>query len=317
MSAGKPFLTAFSSGVVFVVVVSYMLPVGLCRRSAAWAENASTPPRKLHVAASFYPLYYFARIVADERAEVRNITPAGAEPHDYEPTARDVARLEKSDLLILNGGLEAWGDKIEAGLREKRVTIVIAGEGLLTRRVAEKGKTAQDPHVWLSPPLAKREVERIVDGFKKVDPNHSSLYEERARGLEAQLDQLDRAYKVRLARCRLRDIVTSHAAFAYLAEAYGLRQIAVAGLSPDAEPSPRKVAEIAKFAKAEGLKYIFFERLVSPRLSETLASEIGAKTLVLDPIEGLSDEEIRRGKTYFTVMEENLTNLERALECAT
>ncbi len=134
--------------------------------------------------------------------------------------------------------------------------------------------------------------------------------------LNQKLDQLDKTYAEGLKTCKQKDIITSHAAFGYLATRYGLNQVAISGISPDEEPSSQQLAEVAKFAKENDVKYIFFESLVSPKLSETIAHEIGAKTLVLDPLEGISDDDIKQGKNYFTVMENNLKNLQKALQCS-
>jgi zinc transport system substrate-binding protein len=278
-------------------------------------SQTNTASNKLQITTSFYPLYFFANEIGGTKADIKNITPAGAEPHDYEPTSQEIARIENSNLLILNGGLEAWGDKIKTNLQGKQTYIVIASEGLLTQQLEEAGKKAQDPHVWLDPKLAKKEVERIKDGYIKVDPTNASYYETNAKNLENKLDKLYGEYKQGLSTCKQKDIVTSHAAFGYLAKEYGLNQVAISGLSPDAEPSSQQLADVAKFAKDHNVKYIFFESLVSPKLSETIANEIGAKTLVLDPIEGLSDDDIKQGKNYFTVMGDNLKNLQTALEC--
>ncbi len=279
------------------------------------SQPAKPNNNKLQITASFYPLYFFANQIGGDKTEVKNITPAGAEPHDYEPTTQDIARIETSNMLVLNGGVEAWGDKMKNNLKEKPVMIVIAGEGLLTQQLAEEGEKIQDPHVWLSPQLAKKEVEKIAQGFITVDPTNKSYYERNAKTLENNLDQLDAAYKQGLSNCEQKDIITSHAAFGYLARAYGLNQVAIAGLSPDTEPSSQQLTEVAKFAKENNVKYIFFESLVSPKLSETVAKEVNAKTLVLDPLEGLSDDESKQGKNYFTVMEDNLKNLQEALQC--
>ncbi len=271
---------------------------------------------KLRVTASFYPLYYFATQIAGDKAEVINIVPAGVEPHDYEPTARDIARIESSDLLILNGGnLEAWGDKIKNELNGQHTIIVIAGEDMVDRQLLKEGRTIEDPHVWLSPHLAKKEVEKIVQGFIQADPANASFYQSNAQSLKNKLDALDKEYREGLYSCVSRDIVTSHAAFGYLAHQYHLNQIAIAGVSPDEEPNTRKLAEISDLVKARGIKVIFFESLISPKLSETIASETGAKTLVLDPIEGISKNDLKAGKNYFTQMEANLRNLRIALQC--
>lgn len=287
-----------------------------------FAKPQSTSPvnlsgQKIQVTTSFYPLYFFASQIGGEKAQVQNLTPAGAEPHDWEPTTRDITRIEKSHLLILNGGVETWGDKIKSSLQNKNITIIVAGEGLFTRQLSEEEQTSPDTHVWLSPPLARKEADAITKGFIKIDPSNIVYYEANQKRLDDQLDQLDQAYKQGLNNCQQKDIITSHAAFGYLAATYGLNQVSVAGLSPDAEPSSQQLAKIITFAKSRNVKYIFFEKLVSPKLAETIAREINAQTLVLDPLEGLSNDEINSGKNYFTLMQENLKNLQKALECKT
>lgn len=270
---------------------------------------------KLSVVTSFYPLYFFAERIGGDKAVVTNIVPAGAEPHDYEPTAQDMARMEKSDLIILNGGgFEAWSDRIEQNIRAENTVIVMAGEGLMTREMSGEDSLTTDPHVWLDPWLAQRMVYKIVRGFVLADPTNTAYYEENASTLAGKLGIWGTIYQ-RLEDCPEKNIITSHSAFGYLAAEYGLNQVSIAGLSPDAEPSPSELARIAQFAKTNNVQYIFFESLASPKLSQTIAAEVGAKTLVLNPLEGLSDDELARGEDYFSVMYNNLVNLQTALQC--
>ena len=295
-------------GVVAVGVIGYFLNLR--------PTNVGPINDKLQVTTSFYPLYFFASEIAGDKAVVYNITPAGAEPHDYEPTPQDVARMEDSKLLILNGGkFEAWGDKMKDNLKNKPTIIVAVGEALINQDVVEDGEVVRDPHVWLSPVLVKKEVAAIVQGFVQADPENASYYETNAEKLGKKLDGLHAEFRQGLSSCQKKDIITSHAAFGYLAREYNLNQVAISGLSPDEDPSPQKLREAADFARKNQVKYIFFESLVSPKLSETIAYEVGAQTLVLNPIEGLSDDEINQGKDYFTEMRNNLTNLKIALEC--
>lgn len=267
------------------------------------------PSGKLQVTASFYPLYFFASRIGGDRVEITNLTPAGAEPHDYEPTATGRARIERSGLLILNGaGLEPWAENVTKNLDGKSTVIVRASEGLTTG-------SDGDPHVWLSPILAGRMADKILQGFIAADPANGNYYRANADRLKTELFGLDQAYRQELADCAEKNIITSHAAFSYLAAAYGLKQVAIAGLSPDAEPSPKQLSDIAKFAKDNNIKYIFFESLLSPKLSQTIANEIGAQTLVLNPLEGLSADELAQGKNYLTEMQNNLINLRTALQC--
>jgi zinc transport system substrate-binding protein len=276
---------------------------------AAMQENVTLHKKhtELQIAASFYPLSFLASEITGDKAIVTNITPSGVEPHDYEPSTKDMAKIENSDVIILNGLLEAWGNKLKNNSQDTNVSLVIAGEDLFSRK--------NDPHIWLDPLRYKLEAQAITNAVIKIDPSHTKYYRDNQKVLDMKLNKLDSDYKNSLSNCQQKNFITSHAAFGYLADRYQLQQVTIAGLSPDAEPSVRQLADITKFAKEHNVKYIFFESLVSPKLSQTIADEIGAKTLVLDPIEGVSDDERNAGKNYFTIMYENLKNLQIALEC--
>jgi len=303
----KKIIFYFILGIIFIGVLTLIVNN---------IYKPTTQSNKLQITTSFYPLYYLSQQIAGDKANVINITPAGAEPHDYEPTAQDIAQIENSKLLVLDGtGLESWGSSIKQNLDPKNTTVLTVGEGLINQQVMENGQKVIDPHIWLSPPLVKQIVDKIAQAFIQIDPVNTSYYQANADALKTKLDSLDVQYKQGLANCAEKNIITSHAAFGYLATTYGLNQVPIAGLSPDAEPSPQQLADIVKFAKANNVKYIFFESLVSPKLSDTIATEVGAKTLVLNPIEGLTNDEIAQGKTYFTEMQNNLTNLRIALQC--
>ena len=288
---------------------------------------------KPEVIASFYPLYFFASEIAGDKLTVTNLTPSGVEPHDYEPTPQNIAKIYESKLLLINGaGFEPWIEKLEQELTDKGVTIVNASESIALTEGAHEDEHEEeaghaeeeelhekeifDPHVWLSPVLAKSQVAKITEGLTKIDPANKTYYEANAKTLTERLDALDQKYQSGLSSCQQKDFVTSHAAFAYLASEYHLTMTPIAGLSPEKEPSAQELAEVAAFAKDNNIKYIFFETLVSPKLSETIANEIDAKTLVLDPLEGLSEDNSKQGKNYFTVMETNLGALQEALKCS-
>jgi len=308
---------------LFLILIAAIILSGCQTRSAASG--------KMQVAASFYPLYFFATQIGGDKADVINITPAGTEPHDYEPTAQDMAKIENSRIFIFNGrGLESWTDNIEKNIDPNKTLMVGASMGMdqvcgidtklyplpLTEKQKENICQKQtDPHIWIAPFMATNIVQNILDGFVKADPANAEYYQANAAALKNKLIALDSEYQNGLANCQLKTFITSHNAFGYLAQAYGLRQIAIAGLSPDAEPSPAQLIDVAKTAKVENIKYIFFESLASPKLSQTIATEIGAQTLVLDPIEGLTKDEIVAGQNYFTIEENNLKNLQIALQC--
>lgn len=310
-----------------VLMVAALALAGCARREAtptAPAELAAAP--RISVVASFYPLYEFARRIGGEHADVRNLVPSGAGPHDYEPTAQDVIALQSARLVIYNGaGFEPWLDRLLPTLPAS-VEAVKATEGLpLVKGEAEhdhgregeqhQDKEGLDPHVWLDPVLAQQMVDTLAAAFARVDPDRAAAYEAAAADLKADLGALDRRYRETLAACAKKDFITSHAAFGYLASRYGLRMIPVSGLSPEVEPSPARLRAVVREARAHRARVIYFETLVSPRVAETIAREVGAKTAVLNPIEGLTPDEQSRGATYFTVMDENLRSLAEGLDC--
>ena len=283
---------------------------------AAETEDTSSG-KKINVVASFYPMYDFATKVGGDKIEVTNMVPAGTEPHDWEPAATDIKNLEDADVFIYNGaGMEHWTEDVLNSLENKNLKAVEASKGLtLLEGKEEEGEkeNAYDPHVWLDPLNAKTEMENIKNALVEADPDNKDYYEQNYETYAEKFDQLDQEYKEGLSNTKSKDLITSHEAFGYLCQEYGLNQIGIEGLSPDSEPDASRMDEIIKFAKENNVKTIFFEELVSPKVSETIADEIGAKTAVLNPIEGLTDDEISAGEDYFSVMESNLKTLEDAL----
>jgi zinc transport system substrate-binding protein len=250
------------------------------------------------VVAAFYPLAFAAQQVGGRRVDVVNLTPAGAEPHDLEVSPRDIAEVRSADLVLLLG--HGFQPQLEdAAGSSDSVLRLLDTPGL--DRFANG-----DPHVWLDPLRYALIVRRIGRAL------HA---EAAAQRLVGRLHRLDREYRRGLRNCSRREIVTSHEAFAYLAQRYGLRQIAITGLTPEAEPKPQDLRHVVDLVRRTHATTIFFETLVSPRIAETVARETGAKTAVLDPIEGLTPEEARRGDDYFTLMRSNLAQLRTALGC--
>jgi zinc transport system substrate-binding protein len=254
--------------------------------------------------AAFYPLAWAAERVAPPGLRVVNLTPAGAEPHDVELTPKDVVRLQRADYVIYIGS--GFQPSVEDALDGARGTRIDALEGLALRP-GEEGQPAADPHVWLDPVRFAQIVRRIGRTFGR---------EAAAARVAGELRTLDGDYRRGLARCERRTLVTSHAAFGYLAERYGLRQIPIAGLSPEAEPTPRRLADVVHRVRETHATTVFFETLVSPRIARTVARETGARTAVLDPLEGLTKNELARGESYLTVMRDNLAALRNALGCS-
>jgi zinc transport system substrate-binding protein len=290
------------------------------------------PSAKPLVVATFYPLYEFARQVAGDRAAVLSLVPPGVEPHDWEPSPQQVADVQKARVFVYNGaGFEPWADKLLRDVRGGNALAVDTSKGLplLPAPVAALDahghapkpaaagtpSGSPDPHVWLDPMLAQSQVEAIRGALVQADPANRAAYEDNARTYRAKLADLDARFQAGLAKCARRDIVVSHASFGYLARRYGLTQIGLMGLAPEAEPSPAELVAIANAARRRGVTTIFFETLVSPRLAETLAREIGARTLVLNPIEGLTKEDVAAGKDYVALMQDNLASLRAGLQC--
>jgi zinc transport system substrate-binding protein len=275
------------------------------------------------IVTTIYPLYEFTKQVVGDKAEVLLLVPNGAEPHDWEPAPADLIKLKNASLVVGNGaGLEPWLDRVgNTVLAGKKVVNAADVVELLESADSDEEDEADDghghghvdPHVWLDPVNAQAIVQAIAGAAAGIDAANSDYYYANAANYIAQLATLDNEYRTGLASATRRDIITSHAAFGYLANRYGLNQVAIMGLAPDAEPTPERMAEIIRYVRSNGIKYIFFETLVSPKLSEVIASESGAETLVLNPIEGLTDGDIARGENYLSIMRTNLMNLQHAL----
>jgi zinc transport system substrate-binding protein len=283
---------------------------------ASGPETGETPETLL-VYASFYPMYDFAAKIGGDRVRVVNMVPAGTEPHDWEPAAADVAGLEAADVFVYNGaGFEHWVDDVLGSLENRTLVTVEASRGVAPpeETPARPGVAeARDPHVWLSPLGAKAEMENIRDALVQADPEGGAVYETNCARWTEALDALDKEFRETLDPLPRRDVVVSHRAFGYLCADYGLNQVAVEGLSPDAEPDPARLAEVIELAGARDVRVIFFEETVSPKVAEVVAKAVGAQTGVLSPLESLSDERRAAGADYISVMRDNLAALRAAL----
>jgi zinc transport system substrate-binding protein len=277
------------------------------------AEKAG--PRRINVVASFYPLYEAAQRVGGAGVKVTNLTPAGSEPHDVELNTRQVDRIEDADLVVFLGrGFQPALEKAAARAKGAKVDILDDLGSLLPAPDGDD-KLVVDPHVWLDPRLFKQIVAEVAGALAAADPANRATYEANAGAYTGQLGELDAAFAAGLASCARRVVVTSHAAFGYLAGRYGLSQEAIAGLEPESEPSPKRLAELAGRVRTEGSTTVFYETLVSPKVARSLAREAGVTTAVLDPLEGLSDADAKAGRTYLSAMRENLDALRSALGC--
>jgi zinc transport system substrate-binding protein len=249
------------------------------------------------VVASFYPLAFAAEAIGGSGVSVTNLTPPGAEPHDVELSVRDVEQVRSADVVFyLGSGFQPAVERAVAGGDAEAVDLL---EGPMLRTEADI-----DPHVWLDPLRYAMVARRI--GAVLARPTQQ---------FEQRLRNLDEEFESGLAECERREVVTSHDAFSYLAERYGLEQIAISGISPEAEPTPRELERVIADVRAHATTTVFFETLVSPRIAETVAREAGARIATLNPLEGLTEEEIETGEDYFSVMRTNLEALREALGC--
>ena len=276
------------------------------------------------VYASIYPMYDFANKIGKDKIDLRLIIPAGAEPHDWEPTAKTIMELEKADVLIYNGAqIEMWIDKVLGSLSNQKLLIVEAVEGIELIKFSEHGHDDEDededehgefdPHVWLDPMKAMEQANSIKNALIKADVENKDFYENNFNEFAEKLTELDIKFKESMENRKRDEIVVAHGAFGYLTARYGLEQISISGLSPQEEPSAAKLAELTREIKEHDIRYIFFETLTNPKLAQILASETGAKTAVLNPLDGLAEEDVKAGKDYLSIMEENLEALIKAL----
>jgi zinc transport system substrate-binding protein len=305
-----------------------------CGGSSGGTPVTETPGERLSVVASFYPLTVAAEQIGGDRVQVTNLTPAGAEPHDLELDPRQTEELLQAAVVVVMGrGFQPAVERTAAQRQGVTVEILrvlpISQDGEVTGDEEHEHEevppatpanpeesTSLDPHVWLDPLLMAEIVNQVAEALAQAAPSEADAFRSRAQTYRAALATLHNEYAQGLASCQRREIVTAHDAFGWLASRYNLQQLGIAGISPEAEPDPRRLAELADLVRREGVTTVFTETLVSPAIADTLARETGVRTAVLNPLEGLTKDEIARGATYLSVMRDNLATLREALGCA-
>jgi zinc transport system substrate-binding protein len=299
--------------VILIPIVALGLLAGAC--STGGASGAGNPA-SIRVVAAFFPVQQAAEEVGGPLLDVTNLTAPGVEPHDLELTPDQVVDISTADVVFYLGS--GFQPAVQDAIGDAQGETVDLLKGMPTVRPpagSEEGLAA-DPHVWLDPVLYQRMVGEVVAGLVRADPPDAETFRSNGEAFEARVAGLDRAYRAGLATCRRRVIVTNHAAFGYLASRYGLTQQSISGLSPDAEPNARRLAELRTLVERDGVTTIFTEDAVSPEVAQTLAQEAGVQTAVLHTLEALTPEEVAAGDDYVSLMRENLTTLERALDCS-
>jgi zinc transport system substrate-binding protein len=300
--------------------------------AVACAGDSGTGDDEVAVIGSFYPMSWVAQRVAGSATSVTTLTKPGAEPHDLELTPRQIVEVARADLIVYIKGLQPAVDQaIDEHAKDKAVdaaslvralpatgeTNAVAhgdsGSGDSGSRIGGSERGERDPHLWLDPNRLATVATTVADRLAASDPGHAATYRANARALGADLHALDGAFATGLRSCRQKVIVTSHAAFAYLADRYGLTQISVAGIDPQSEPSPARLAALTGEIRRTGASTVFTETLVSPKVAQTLAREAGVRTATLDPVEGLPAGS--KGD-YLSIMRQNLQTLRTALRCS-
>lgn len=276
---------------------------------------------RIQVVAAFYPLQYVTSQVGGERVSVTGLTKPGAEPHDLELTPRQVGRVALADLVVYQSGFQpAVDDAVRREAADHALDVAASArldEPATDGHEGHDHEAAEhagvDPHFWLDPLRFAEVADAVAAALTRADPAGAAAYTQGAQAFRGQMEDLDREFRAGLARCATTELVTSHAAFGYLAARYGLHQEGITGLDPEAEPDPATLARIVDHVRESGATTVFAEVLVSRDVARTIARETGAEVAVLDPVEGISDESA--GSDYPTVMRANLEALRKGLRC--
>ena len=294
-------------------------------------KKEASSNEKIQVMTTFYPMYEFTKQVVGDKGDVELLIPAGTEPHDFEPSAKDLAKISDSDVFVYNSPeLETWTDNLTDTIDTKQTEIIQASKDIKlmegtehdheeahdhdTQEHEEHGHSHElDPHVWLDPALAIKEVETIRNQLSKKYPDDKAAFEKNAASYIDELKKLDGEFQTAFKDAKNKTFVTQHAAFGYLANQYGLTQEAIAGISPDQEPSPSRLSELKHYVDDNQVKVIYFEENASSKVAETLSKETGVKLEVLNPLESLTDKQIKDGEDYLSVMRENLAALKESV----
>jgi len=299
-----------------ILAIAVIIPI-----SSAYVWNsdqsfvsASSGTAELSAIVSFYPLYEFTKQVGQDKVNVSLLIPPGIEPHDWEPTVNELQKMHEADLIVINGiGFESWADDIDTVNSD--VIIVDTSKGILIidGDMIEANSDLHDhfvgdPHIWLNPVMAKTQVQNIVDALISIDPDNEKFYIQNAKSYQDKLDTLDAKIKDELSPCN-KDFIAFHNAFSYFAVEYGLNQHSIVNSNePNIGPTLKTLETVINLAKTFDIDVVFTEESIDTRTSQVIANEIGARVLVLSPIETISDD-----SDYFLKMENNLSNLKEAL----
>ena len=299
-----------------ILAIAVIIPI-----SSAYVWNsdqsfvsASSGTAELSAIVSFYPLYEFTKQVGQDKVNVSLLIPPGIEPHDWEPTVNDLQKMHEADLIVINGiGFESWADDIDTVNSDVIIVDTSKGISLIIDDALRKDtnhfdRSTGDPHIWLNPVKAKTQVQNILDALVSIDPENEKFYRQNAQSYQDKLDTLDSKIRTELSTCN-KDFIAFHNAFSYFAVEYGLNQHSIVNSNePNIGPTLKTLETVINLAQTFDIDVVFTEETVDTRTSQVIANEIGARVLVLSPIETISDD-----SDYFLKMENNLSNLKEAL----
>ena len=295
-----------------ILAISIIIPLSAFALWSSEHNNVTglTEKHQIKVLVSFYPLYEFTKIIGGERIDASIIIPLGIEPHDWEPTIQDLQKMQNADMIVINGaGLEPWIVKLVSVNSDILIIDTSNGIPLLKKhKYVFNNKLQNDPHVWLDPVLAKKQIQNIVNGLEMVDPQNANYYQENANTYNTKLNLLDNKIRNELSVCGKKDFLAFHDAFSYFANEYNLNQNTIIGVNPSEEPTAVTLQQIIQGAKNLDLHVIFTEEAANPRVSQVIADEIGVKVLILSPI-----EIYEKNSDYIKRMEQNLSNLKEEI----
>lgn len=308
----------------FIVLALTAILLAACGNDDSKSTNSSD---KVSIYTTVYPLQYFAEQIGGEHVEVSSIYPPGTNEHTFEPTQQDMMKLADSDLFFYIGlGLEGFVDNAKKTLANENVSMIETTHGIDEEKLHASTATHEheheeddhhhgdvDPHVWLSPVISQDLALSIKNELVKKDAKHEADYEKNYDALVKKLQQLDNSYKTMAKDAETKEFYVSHAAFGYIAGTYGLKQVSVAGLNSQDEPSQKELTQIVAQAKKDNIQYILFEQNVSSKLATVIQNDIGAKDLIAHNLSVLTKEDIAAKRDYFSIMEDNLETFKTAL----
>ncbi|GAA0740280.1 metal ABC transporter solute-binding protein, Zn/Mn family [Clostridium oceanicum] len=297
---------------IFAIIVSFLTFTACSKEKNANSSNVEKNS-KIQVVVSFSPLENLVRYIGGDKVEIKTLIPTGSEPHEFEPKLKDMKLLNESKLFIYNGlGIENWVDKTLGNINKDSLEVVNSSKSIKPIKIAEKGDANHgkyDPHIWLSLKSAIKQSENIKEGLVKVDSSNKKFYEENFKKFKEKAEKLYGTYREKLSECKNKNFVTGHAAFGYLCRDFNLKQSSVEDVFQEGEPTPKKIKGLVDYCKRYNIKTIFYEENVSPKVSNTLAKEVGGKIKKIDTM-----EVNKKDKDYFDIMESNLEKIYLSLK---